>query len=153
MLKAASTLVRQDPDEPIKVPFEINGMIHHLTDAEIQAYLERDEILKMVAVEERMSKPVLIKVVHEEAEKIGLATEELASGQAGAVFKKAQEEEMSALKKQREQKLRKGAQIRKTKIERYTWVMKERLKPETITDIQIHRNTNPAGVTVFSGPD
>lgn len=31
--------------------------------------------------------------------------------------------------------------------------MKERLKPETITDIQIHRNTNPAIVTVFKGPD
>ena len=89
MLKPASTIVRQDPDEPIKVPFEINGVIHHLTYAKIQAYLERDEILKMVAVEERMSKPVLIKVVHEEAEKIGLDTEELATGQAGAIFKKA----------------------------------------------------------------
>ena len=42
-----------------------------------------------MAEEERMSKPALIKVVHEEAEKIGLDTEELASGQAGAVFKKA----------------------------------------------------------------
>lgn len=31
--------------------------------------------------------------------------------------------------------------------------MKERLRPESITDIQIHRNTNPAVVTVFRGPD
>ena len=31
--------------------------------------------------------------------------------------------------------------------------MKERLKPETITDIQIHRNTDPAVVKVFRGPD
>ena len=52
VLKPASTIVRQDPGEPIRVPFEINGVIHHLTDAEIQAYLERDEILKMVAVED-----------------------------------------------------------------------------------------------------
>ena len=105
----------------------------------------------MVAVEERMSKPELIKVVHEEAEKIGLATEELATEKAGAAFKKAQEEEMSTLKKQREEKLRKDAQIIKTRIERYTSVMKERLKPETITNIKIHRNTKPAIVTVFRG--
>lgn len=36
-----------------------------------------------------MSKPALIKVVHEEAEKIGLDTNALAGGQAGAAFKKA----------------------------------------------------------------
>ena len=60
---------------------------------------------------------------------------------------------MSALKRQREEKLIKDAQIRKTRIERYTWVMKERLKPETITDIKIHRNTKPAIGTVFSGQD
>ena len=60
---------------------------------------------------------------------------------------------MSALKKQREEKLRKDAHIRKTRIERYTWVMKERLKPETITDIKIHRNTKPAIVTVIRGPN
>ena len=148
-----STLVRQDPDEPTKVPFEINRLIHHLTDAEIQTYMERDEILNKVAEEEMMSKPALIKVVYEEAEKIGFDTKELASGQAGAVYKKAQEEEMSALKKEREQKLRKDAQVRKTRIERYTWEMKERLKHESITEIQIHRNTNPVVFIVFRGPD
>ena len=47
-----------------------------------------------------------------------------------------------------EEKVRKDAQVRKDRIERYTWVMKERLRPETITEIQIHRNTNPAIVTV-----
>ena len=31
--------------------------------------------------------------------------------------------------------------------------MKERLKPETTTDIQIHCNTNPVVVTIFRGPD
>ena len=115
--------------------------------------MERVEILAKVAEEERMSKPALIKVVHEEAEKIGLDTEALANDQAGAAFKKAQEEELNALKKERENKLRKDAQIRKNRVERYTWVMKERLRPETITDIQIHRNTDPAVVTVFRGPD
>ena len=47
-----------------------------------------DELLRKVAEEEKMSKPALIKVVHEEAKKIGLDTKELASGQAGAAFKK-----------------------------------------------------------------
>jgi CMP-2-keto-3-deoxyoctulosonic acid synthetase len=89
MLKPASTIVRYDPDEPIRVPFEINGVVHHLTNAEIQAHMERVEILAKVAEEERMSKPALIKVVHEEAEKFGLDTEALANEQAGAAFKKA----------------------------------------------------------------
>ena len=153
MLVPASSLVRCDPDEPIRVPFEINGVIHHLTDAEIQVHMERDKLLRKVAEEEKMSKPALIKVVHEEAEKIGLDTKALASGQAGAAFKKAQDEEWTALQKEREEKLWKDAQVRKEMIKRYTWVMKERLRPETITDIQIHRNTNPAIVTVFRGPD
>jgi hypothetical protein len=63
VLKPASTMVRYDPDEPIRVPFEINGKIHHLTNAEIQAHMERVEILQTVAGEERMSKPALIKIV------------------------------------------------------------------------------------------
>lgn len=70
--------------------------------------MERIEILQKVAEEERMSKPALIKVVHEEAEMIGLDTEALATEQAGAAFKKAQEEELSALKRKREEKLRKN---------------------------------------------
>ena len=93
MLVPASSLVRRDPDEPIKVPYEINGVVYQLTEAEIQAHMERDEQLRKVAEEERMSKPALIKVVHEEAEKIGLDPKALAGGQAGAAFKKAQEEE------------------------------------------------------------
>ena len=60
VLKPASTLVRFDPDAPIKVPFEINGVVHHLTHDEIQAHMERTETLLKVAEEERMSKPVLI---------------------------------------------------------------------------------------------
>lgn len=146
-------MVRFDPDAPIKVPFEINGVVHLLTHDEIQAHMERTETLLKVAEEERMSKPAIIKVVHEEAEKIGLNTEALATVQVGAVFKKAQEEELNALKMERENKLRKDAQIRKHRIEKYTWVMKERLRPETITDIQINRNTDPAMVTVFRGRD
>ena len=104
VLKPASTLVRHDPDEPIKVPFEINGVIHHLTDAEIQVHMERDELQRNVAEEEKMSKPALIKVVHEEAEKIRLDTKALVSGQAGATFKKAKDEEWTALQKEREKK-------------------------------------------------
>ncbi|MCO6516938.1 MAG: hypothetical protein J6586_10700, partial [Snodgrassella sp.] len=150
-LQPASTMVRTDPDEPIRVPFEINGKVYQLTHDQIQAHMERVEKLTKVAEEERLSKPELIQVVHEEAEKIGLDAEALATEQAGAAFKKAQEEQMNALKREREEKLKRQAQIRKTRVERYHWVMKERLKPETITDIKIHRNTKPAMVTVFRG--
>jgi hypothetical protein len=152
-LQPASKIVRVDPDEPIRVPYEINGKIYQLTHDQIQDYMERVEKAAKAAEEEKLSKPELIQVVHEEAEKIGLDTEALANEQAGAAFKKAQEEEMNALKREREAKLKKDAQIRKTRVERYHWVMKERLKPETITDIKIHRNTKPAMVTVFRGAD
>lgn len=59
--------------------------------------MERDEKLRKLAEEERMSKHALIKIVHEEAEKIGLDNKALAGGQAGAAFKRAQEEEWSDL--------------------------------------------------------
>ena len=65
----ASTEVRQDPDD-VKIPYEINGVMYMLKPAQIQAYMDREEILKQTAEEERISKGELIKAVHEEGEVI-----------------------------------------------------------------------------------
>ncbi|GKE06230.1 hypothetical protein Tco_1398248 [Tanacetum coccineum] len=79
-LVPASTIVRPDPDEDVKVPYMINGKMCYLTDKEMQAYLDREEKLKKAAEEEillAISKPEVIKVVQEEAEKIGLNPKKL----------------------------------------------------------------------------
>nr|GEV77697.1 hypothetical protein [Tanacetum cinerariifolium] len=74
-LVPTSREVRQDPDEPIRVPYEIHGKIYQLTNDEIQAHLDKEENIKK-AVEEakrlEMTKSELIKVVHEKASKAGI---------------------------------------------------------------------------------
>nr|GEU31502.1 hypothetical protein [Tanacetum cinerariifolium] len=74
-LVLASTIVRLDPDEEVKVPYMINRNMCHFTNKEMQAYLDREEKLKKAAQEERLlaiSKPKVVKVVQEEANKIGI---------------------------------------------------------------------------------
>ncbi|GJY76832.1 hypothetical protein Tco_0481948 [Tanacetum coccineum] len=129
-LVPASTIVHRDPDEEIKVPYMINGKMYYLTDKEMQAYLDKEEKLRKAAEEERLlaiSKPEVIKVVQEEAEKIGLDPKKIASAKAGEKFKKAQEAEHQTIN--------------------------SRLKPETITDIKIHPKTKPVVITVYRGTD
>ncbi|GJU36012.1 hypothetical protein Tco_1184366 [Tanacetum coccineum] len=98
----ASTIVRPDPDEEIKVPYMINGKMYYLTDKEMQAHLDREEKLRKVVEEERLlsiTKPEAIKVVQEEAEKIGLDPKKIASTKAGEKFKKARDAEHEVLKR------------------------------------------------------
>ncbi|GKC59337.1 hypothetical protein Tco_1086935 [Tanacetum coccineum] len=95
-LVPASTIVRLDPDEEVKVPLMINGKMYYLTDKEMQAYLDKEEKIKKAAEEERLlaiSKPEVIKVVQKEAEKIRLDPKKIASAKAGEKFKKAQDAE------------------------------------------------------------
>ncbi|GJX75364.1 hypothetical protein Tco_0313959 [Tanacetum coccineum] len=92
----ASTIVRPDLDEEVKVPLMVNGKMYYLTDKEIQAYLDKEEKLRKAAKEERLlaiSKPEVIKVVQEEAKKIGLDPKKITSAKAGEKFKKAQDAE------------------------------------------------------------
>ena len=49
--------------------------------------------------------------------------------------------------------MKKAAEIRQKKIDRYNWVMTSRYKPEPITDIYIHPNTKPANISVYRGND
>ncbi|GJT09529.1 hypothetical protein Tco_0856571 [Tanacetum coccineum] len=83
-LLRASTIIRPDPDEEIKVPYMINRKMYYLID--------KEEKLRKAAKEARLlaiSKLEIIKVVQEEAEKIGLDPNKIASSKAGEKFKKA----------------------------------------------------------------
>ncbi|GJW52067.1 hypothetical protein Tco_0093418 [Tanacetum coccineum] len=72
-LVKASFIVRPDPDEAVRFEFMINGKIVYLTEQEIQDYWDKEEQIKKAEEEARllaMTKPEVIKVVQEEAEKI-----------------------------------------------------------------------------------
>ncbi|GJT41605.1 hypothetical protein Tco_0941470 [Tanacetum coccineum] len=100
-LVPASTIVRPDPDEDVKVPYMINGKMCYLTDKEMQAYLDREEKLKKAAEEE-----------------ILLAISSL-SAKAGEKFKKAQDAEHEVLKRLHTEKVNKSLELRKHKFENY----------------------------------
>ncbi|GKD91231.1 hypothetical protein Tco_1366738 [Tanacetum coccineum] len=93
-LVPASTIVRSDSDALI--PYTINGEVCHLTTKQLQEQMDKEELIKKAEEEARLlaiSKPKVIKVVQEEAEKIGLDLRKIASAKAGEKFKKAQDVE------------------------------------------------------------
>ncbi|GKB84299.1 hypothetical protein Tco_0956571 [Tanacetum coccineum] len=64
----ALKVIREDPDEPIRVPYRINGKMHYLTNDEINAHMEKEEQIKKAAEEAKMfaiTKTEVIKVVQE----------------------------------------------------------------------------------------
>ncbi|GJT21494.1 hypothetical protein Tco_0891431 [Tanacetum coccineum] len=134
----------------------INGKMYNLTDKEMQAYLDKEEKLRKAAEEEillAISKPGVIKVVQEEAEKIRLDPKKITSAKAGKKFKKAQDAEHQVLKREYTEKDRKSLELRKHQFENYMWTINSRLKLETITDIKIHPKTMSVVITVYRGID
>ncbi|GKD58975.1 hypothetical protein Tco_1296484, partial [Tanacetum coccineum] len=98
--------VRLDPDAPILVPYEINGKKIRLTEEQIQAHMDKEEHIKKVAKEAKMfemTKIKVIKVVQEEAEKIGLYPKTIINAKEGEKFKKAQDVEHQVLKREHSQ--------------------------------------------------
>ncbi|GJT00653.1 hypothetical protein Tco_0821822 [Tanacetum coccineum] len=120
-LVKASSIVRPDPDEP-----------------------KDEEEARLVA----LTKPEVIKVVQEEAEKIGLDPKKITSAKAGAKFKKAQDAKHEVLKRQHTKKVKKSLKLRKHKYDSYIWTVSSRLKLEPITDIKIHPKTKPVVITL-----
>ncbi|GJZ92921.1 hypothetical protein Tco_0664986 [Tanacetum coccineum] len=53
-LTSASKVVQKDPDEPIRVPYMINGKMHYLTNDEINAILDKEDKIKKAAEEAKM---------------------------------------------------------------------------------------------------
>ncbi|GKE75409.1 hypothetical protein Tco_1537450, partial [Tanacetum coccineum] len=79
-LVKASSIVRPDPDEPVR-------------DKEEQIKKAEEEAMLLA-----ITNPEVIKVVQEEAEKIGLDPKAIKGAKAGEMFKKAQDAEHSILK-------------------------------------------------------
>ncbi|GJR83073.1 hypothetical protein Tco_0153858 [Tanacetum coccineum] len=151
-LVPASRVVQEDPNEPVRVPYMINGKMHYLTNDKITAHLEKEELIKKDAEQARLlaiTKPEVVKVVREEAEKIRIGPERITSAKEGEKFKKAQDVELKVLNKERNEKLRKSLKLRKHKYENYMWTIGNKLKPEKITDVKIHPHIKPIVVKVY----
>nr|GEZ78956.1 hypothetical protein [Tanacetum cinerariifolium] len=81
--------------------------MYYLTDKEMQAYLDKEENLRKAVEEARliaMSKPKVIKVVQEEAEKIGLDPNKITSTKVRKKFKKARDVKHQVLKREHSKK-------------------------------------------------
>nr|GEY25391.1 hypothetical protein [Tanacetum cinerariifolium] len=144
--------VHPDPNEPVRLPYMIHGKMYQLTNDEIQEHLDKEEKMKK-AVEEakllEMSKPDLIKVVHEEATKAGVDPKILASAKGGQEFKKIHDAEFKVLNREHSKNTKRSKELRKKRIEKYRLNTNSRLKCKTITDVKIHPNTKPVAMTVL----
>ncbi|GJR75382.1 retrovirus-related pol polyprotein from transposon TNT 1-94 [Tanacetum coccineum] len=120
------------------------------------AHLDNEEKIKKVKNEARLNainKPEVIKVVREEAKKLGIHLKETITAKAGEKFKKAHDAEHEVLKRKHTKKVKKSLELRKHKYDNYMWTISSRLKPEKITDIKIHPKTKPVVITVYRGID
>ncbi|GJS76931.1 hypothetical protein Tco_0726812 [Tanacetum coccineum] len=120
-LVKASSIVRPDPDEPVKVEFIINGKTIYLTKQEIHDYWDKEEQIKKAEEEDGLnaiSKPKVIKVVHDEAKKLGIHPKEVITTKAGELFKKAKDVEHAVFKRQHTEKVRKSLELRNHKLKK-----------------------------------
>ncbi|GKF30014.1 hypothetical protein Tco_0096356 [Tanacetum coccineum] len=126
----ASSIIHHNLDAPVLDPYTINKKLHYLTNKKIQEYLDKEEKIRKAKEEARllvMTTPEVIKVVQEEAEKIGLDPKTIKSAKAGEKFMKAQDVKHQTIS--------------------------SRLKPKPITDIMIHPKTKQVVITVYKGTD
>nr|GEX20614.1 hypothetical protein [Tanacetum cinerariifolium] len=101
-LVKASSKVRPNLNEPVRVPYEIHGKLYHLTNDEIQEHLEKVEKMKKAEKEAKllaMSKPEL-KVVHVEASKARIDLKILRGVKCGQEFKKIQDAKIKVLNRE-----------------------------------------------------
>nr|GEW32274.1 hypothetical protein [Tanacetum cinerariifolium] len=148
----ASIIVRPDLNEGVKVRYMINRKMYYLTNTKMQAYLDKEEKLKKTDEESRLmaiSKHEVIKVMQEEAEKIGLDPKKIASSKAGKKFEKAQDSEHQVLKRKDSKKVKRLTELNKKRVEQYMWTMINRIKPETITDVKIYCNTKHVVLSIY----
>ncbi|GJR03286.1 hypothetical protein Tco_0526270 [Tanacetum coccineum] len=126
-LVKASTIVRPDLDEPIRVLYEIHGKMYQLRNNEIQTHLDKEEKIKKAAEEANllaMSKPELIKVPK-------------------CYMKKPQIKYS--------QKVKKAMKLKMKSLDQYMWTTTSKLKPEPITNVKIHAKTKPMVITIYRG--
>ncbi|GJU48657.1 hypothetical protein Tco_1218212 [Tanacetum coccineum] len=155
-LVPASTIIRPDPDELVRVEFMINGKIVYLTEQEIQEYWDKEEKMNKFVEEAKlisMSRPKVIKVVYEEVKKLRVDPKEVISIKAGETFKKAQDVEHEVLKREHSKKVKRLTKLNRRRAQEYMWTMTNRIKPEPITNVRIHPNTKPIVASVFRNND
>nr|GEW87663.1 hypothetical protein [Tanacetum cinerariifolium] len=106
------TIIHPKPYVPqregkLRIKFVINGKTVYLIEQEIQAYWDKEEEIKKSEEEAKLnaiSKLEVIKVVCEEAKKLGIHPKEAIITKAGELFKKAQDAEHEVLKRQHTKK-------------------------------------------------
>ncbi|GJY21256.1 hypothetical protein Tco_0393822 [Tanacetum coccineum] len=131
----------------------IHVKIYQLTKDEIQAHLEKEEKIDQAAKQAKLSKPELIRVVHEEKAKASVDPKILASAKGGQEFRKIQDAEIKVLNREHSKKIKKAREIMKKRIDNYRWATSNRLEPDTITDVHIDPNIKHVVVTIFRGND
>ncbi|GKC04609.1 hypothetical protein Tco_0996219, partial [Tanacetum coccineum] len=105
-----------------------------------KVHIDKEERIKKAEEEAmlfKISKPEVIKVVREEAKKLGIHLKEAITTKVGKIFKNAQDAEHEVLKRQHTKKVRKSLKLRKHKYDNYMWTISSRLKPKTITDVSL----------------
>ncbi|GJT83921.1 hypothetical protein Tco_1058263 [Tanacetum coccineum] len=110
-----------------------------ITNDEINALIEKEDKIKKDVEEAKMfemTKTEVIKVVQEEAEKIGVDPKIIVSVQLGEKFKKAQDVEHQVLKREHSQKVKRLMELNKKRAEQYMWTISSRLKPENSSKLQ-----------------
>ncbi|GJS33725.1 hypothetical protein Tco_0532107 [Tanacetum coccineum] len=135
-------------------PEDQRKLVH--ASKEIQAHLDKEEKVKKAAEEAKlfeMTNTEVVKVVQEEAEKIGLNLKKIISAKAGEKFKKAQDTEHQVLKREHSHKAKRSMELRMKRVEQYMWIMSNRLKPEPITNVKIYPNIKPAVLTMYRNND
>ncbi|GJR00831.1 hypothetical protein Tco_0523815 [Tanacetum coccineum] len=151
-LVSASKVIQEDQNEPIRVPYMINGKMHYLTNDDINAHLEKEDKIKKAAEEAKrleMTKTKVIKIVQEEAEKIGIDPKKIISAKACEKFKKAQDAEMQVYKRQHTEKAKRLMELNKKRAEQYKWTISSRLKPEPAV-LTVYRNNDKRNFDVHN---
>nr|GEX39225.1 hypothetical protein [Tanacetum cinerariifolium] len=81
-------------------------------------------------------KTEIIKIVQEEAKKIGIDPKKVISAKACKKFKKAPDAEIQVHKRQHIEKVKRLIELNKKRTKQYMWTMSNRLKPEPIIDVK-----------------
>ncbi|GKA67396.1 hypothetical protein Tco_0767204 [Tanacetum coccineum] len=139
-----------------KVLDDVESTKKLLTNDEIQEHLDKEEKIKKAIKEVKLlaiSKPELIKVVHEEGSRARIDLKIIESAKGGQQFKKIQDAEIKVLNREHGEKIKRFRELRKKRIEKYQWTTSSILKPKTITDVKIHPNSKPVAMTAFRGTD
>nr|GEV18787.1 hypothetical protein [Tanacetum cinerariifolium] len=93
--------------------------MYRLTEEQIQGHLGKEEKLQKATRKVRLSKPKLIKVVHEEATKAGVDPKALSSAKGGQEFIKIQDAKIKVLNREHSEKIKTSRELRKKRNDQY----------------------------------